>query len=130
MIQLILIDTDILIDVARNVQPAIDALENLNKTYQIAISSVTEMELIVGCKNKSELRKLEKFLQYFTIVPIDRQITETAVKFLKKYHLSHNLLIADALIAATAIVFDIDFISKNQRDFKYINALKLLKYPL
>lgn len=130
MMPLILIDTDILIDVARNVQPAIDALENLNKTYRVAISSVTEMELIVGCKNKSELRKLEKFLQYFSIIPIDRQITETAVKFLKKYQLSHNLLIADALIAATAIVFDIDFISKNQRDFKYISTLKLLKYRL
>ncbi|NLF95992.1 MAG: type II toxin-antitoxin system VapC family toxin [Candidatus Riflebacteria bacterium] len=44
--------------------------------------------------------------------------------------LSHNLLIADALIAATAITLQIPLISKNQKDFRYIEELSLLPYPV
>jgi predicted nucleic acid-binding protein len=40
--------------------------------------------------------------------------------------LSHGLLIPDALIAATAIVLDYDFITKNQRDYRFVNGLKVL----
>ncbi|KJR43537.1 PilT protein [Candidatus Magnetoovum chiemensis] len=47
-----------------------------------------------------------------------------------KYRLSHGLLIPDALIAATAIIRDESFISKNQRDYRFINELKLLAYPI
>ncbi len=39
------------------------------------------------------------------------------------------LLIADALIAATAIISDSSFVSKNQRDYRFIESLKLLPYP-
>jgi predicted nucleic acid-binding protein len=43
--------------------------------------------------------------------------------------LSHGLLIADALIAATAVVLDAPLISKNQRDYQFIAGLNLLAYP-
>jgi hypothetical protein len=48
---------------------------------------------------------------------------------LKSYRLSHGLLIADALIAATAISSDLSFVSKNQRDYRFIEDLQLLPYP-
>jgi predicted nucleic acid-binding protein len=43
--------------------------------------------------------------------------------------LSHGLLIADALIAATALYGDQSLISKNQRDYRFITGLQLLSYP-
>jgi len=39
------------------------------------------------------------------------------------------LLIADALIAATAIVVNARMISKNQKDYRFIEQLDLIKYP-
>ncbi len=48
---------------------------------------------------------------------------------LREFRSSHGLLIADALIAATAIVEDVPFISKNQRDYRFIDELDLLPYP-
>lgn len=51
------------------------------------------------------------------------------VALLKTYRLSHGLLIADALIAATALTLDISIVSKNQKDYRFISGLRLLPYP-
>ena len=124
-----IIDTDILIDTSRNKSEAIDYLQNLQASSTLAISAVTQMELIVGCTNKADLRKVENFLQQFSIVKIDRDISDKSVELLKFYRLSHGLLIADSLIAATAIVWDYPLATKNQRDYRFIQELNLLPYP-
>jgi|GEM_PF-1936719 predicted nucleic acid-binding protein len=36
----------------------------------------------------------------------------------------------DAIIAATAIITDEEFITKNQRDYRFIRELHLIPYPL
>jgi predicted nucleic acid-binding protein len=126
---LILSDTDILIDLARGDAHATSHLERLRQTSSIAISSVTEMELIVGCRNKSELRELDQLLQFFQIVKLTSQIADRAVFLLRQYRLSHGLLLADALIAATALASNVAFITKNQRDYRFIEGLNLLTYP-
>ena len=87
------------------------------------------MELIVGCRNKAELRVLEKFLGRYQILKMTDEISDRAVDLLKRYFLSHGLLIADGLIAATALVHNQAFITKNQRDFRFIEGLNLLPYP-
>ncbi|MEG4913172.1 PIN domain-containing protein [Microcoleus sp. B13-B6] len=90
---------------------------------------MTQMELIVGCANKVELQTLEKFIQQFDVIRIDQSISDKAVDLLRLYRLSHGLLIADGLIAATAIVWEYPFITKNQRDYRFIQNLNLLPYP-
>ncbi len=65
MAEIILIDTDILIDVGRDVQEAIDYLKRIEAQSSIGISVITELELIVGCRNKRELTELGGFLQRF-----------------------------------------------------------------
>ncbi|MBC7909730.1 MAG: type II toxin-antitoxin system VapC family toxin [Pyrinomonadaceae bacterium] len=125
---LTIVDSDILIDVARGEAEAINCLLRLEKTSTLAISAVTQMELVVGCRNKTELRDLEKFLNRYQILKITGQISDRAVDLLQRYFLSHGLLIADGLIAATALVHDEAFITKNQRDFRFIADLNLLPY--
>ena len=124
-----IVDTDIIIDVGRGIPEAVNCLQELKSTSRLAISIVTQMELIVGCANKSELRTLEKFLQQFDVITIDPPISDKAVDLLRLYRLSHCLLIADGLIAATAIIWNYPFISKNQRDYRFIQSLNLLPYP-
>jgi predicted nucleic acid-binding protein len=126
---LIISDTDILIDLAREDAHATSHLETLRQTSSIGISSVTEMELIVGCRNKAELRELDEFLKFFQIVRLTSQISDRAVFLLRQYRLSHGLLLADALIAATALSSNLPFITKNQRDYRFIEGLNLLTYP-
>ena len=129
MKQTLLVDTDILIDVSRGISLAINRLQSEAGNYNLAISSVTQMELIVGCRNKVELQNLERFLLRYTIFKINEFITDKAIELLRYYRLSHGLLIADGLIAATAIVFNIPLLSKNQKDYRFIAGLNLLSYP-
>jgi predicted nucleic acid-binding protein len=125
----LLIDTDILIDCGRNDQAAIQRLTSEGKKYKLAISCITQMEMIVGCRNKTELKMLEKFLENFYIIEIGPDITSKAIELLKLYRLGHGLLIPDSLIAATAIILNSPLISKNQKDFRYIKELELMRYP-
>ena len=129
LLNMIIVDTDILIDAGRNVDDALACLEHLEDQFQLAISNITQMELIVGCENKNELQSLGLFLENFQVIHVNEQISDAATGLLNTYRLSHGLLIPDALIAATSITTDIPFISKNQRDYRFIEKLKLLPYP-
>ncbi len=124
-----IIDTDILIDAGRGIQEAVNCLNAISVSTVPTISVITQMELIVGCRNKSELQKLAKFLEQFQIAPLDEPISSRAVALLHQYRLSHGLLIADSLIAATAVTLNLPLISKNQRDYRFIPELDLLPYP-
>lgn len=124
-----LIDTDILIDAGRSVAEAVRYLANIKTDSAPATSVVSQMELLVGCRNKSEVRALDKFLRKFQVVNIGELISEKAVGLLRQYRLSHGLLIADSLIAATALILDWPLATKNQKDFRFVKGLKLLAYP-
>jgi predicted nucleic acid-binding protein len=49
-----IVDTDIIIDVGRGIPEAVNCMQELKSTSRLAISIVTQMELIVGCANKSD----------------------------------------------------------------------------
>ena len=117
-----MIDTDILIDVGRGVQEAVDLLRKTQLHDALAISVVTQLELMIGCRNKSELSKLDKFIKQFQIIKLNEAISEKAVELLRLYRLSHGLLIADSLVAATALTFGLPFVSKNQSDYMFFQA--------
>ncbi len=129
MKQKLLVDTDILIDISRGIPTAINRLQQEANTSTLAISSITQMELIVGCRNKTELQNLEKFLRRYLIIKVNELINDKAIDLLSQYRLSHGLLIPDGLIAATAIVTNTPLLSKNQRDYRFISNLHLLPYP-
>ena len=44
-----------------------------------------------------------------------------------KYSLSHKLSIPDAIIASTAIYYEIELYTLNIKDFKFIKDIKLYK---
>ena len=126
---LTIVDTDVLIDAASQISKAIDCLDGFEQNSMLAISVITQMELFVGCRNKTELGNTKRFLQRFQVLKLSEQISDKAIGLLLQYRLSHGLAIPDALIAATAITFNQPFISKNQRDYSFISGLQLLPYP-
>jgi hypothetical protein len=122
------IDTDILIDFFRKYQPAIDFLNELSyKKEKVFISSITQMELFVGCKNKGEMKKVTEFLNQYQVIHFSERISAKAIELIKEYNLSHGLLIADAIISATVISFDGELFSKNIGDYQFIKELKVKK---
>lgn len=126
---LTLVDTGILIDAGRGISEAVEYLQGFEHSTRLAVSVITEREPIVGCRNKTELWALEQFLRHFRILKRNETISDKAVELLQQYRLSHGLLIADALIAATALSWGCPLASKNQRDYRFIADLDLLPYP-
>ena len=129
MADFVIVDTDVLIDAGRGIGEAVTCLQEIERQSSLAASVITQMELLIGCRNKTELQTVESFLLRFQLLKLTGQVSDTAVDLLRQYRLSHNLLIADALIAATALAFDAPFLSKNQRDYRFIAGLNLLAYP-
>ena len=50
--QIVIVDTDILIDAGLKIDKPINYLQRLEQDNTIGISVITQMELIVGCRNK------------------------------------------------------------------------------
>ena len=128
--ELLLIDTDVLIDYSRGIEKTKGILKNLESEHNLAISVVTQLELMVGCENKADFKSLQKFLSNFEIIQLSKSTSEQAVDLFKKYRLSHGVLIPDMLIASTALTLEIPLLSKNRKDFRFINKLELIEYTV
>ena len=89
------------------------------------------METIRGCLNREVQQQAEKLLRRFQVIGLDNNISRRADKLVTRYHLGYRLAVADALIAATALEYDLPLLSKNQRDFQFLKevGLNLLPYP-
>jgi predicted nucleic acid-binding protein len=66
---------------------------------------------------------------FLSPVRLTEAISDRSLQLLRRYRLSHGLLIADAVIAATALTLDMPLVTKNQRDYRFIEDLRLLPYP-
>jgi hypothetical protein len=124
-----LFDTDVLIDLGRGVSIAVDFFRKACKSSAPALSTITYMELLVGCRDRTEQRHTEKFVSDMAVVPVNTATCNRALALVTLYRLSHGLLIADALIAATAIVHGLPLVTKNRRDYRFIAGVTLIDYP-
>ena len=99
----VLIDSDIVIEVLRARDQAIltqwSALAD--SSSPILVSPITFAEVGAGAFT-SEQTMISRFFAPLTCVVIDQKIGQLAGEFLRQYSKSHNLKIADALIAASA----------------------------
>ncbi len=120
----VILDTNVLIEILKGNQDTINVLNNLKVKFKI--SSITEMELYYGAKNKQEQFKLEKFISLFEIIHINTEISKKSISLIKKYAKSHNLDIPDSLIASTALMYHCKLFTYNKKDFRYINGLILI----
>ncbi|MGI9064956.1 MAG: type II toxin-antitoxin system VapC family toxin [Pyrinomonadaceae bacterium] len=120
-----LIDTDVLIDISRGNSDAADFVDSLNG--EIFIGRISAMRLMVGARDRRDQLVIEKFIKFFEIQELSDGIGREAYQALKQYSRSHGLMLADALIAATAKEKDLELVSKNAKHFRPIKGLKFLK---
>ena len=122
-----LIDTDVLIWYMRGNMKAFNLIEQIEG---FSISVVTYIELVQGLRNKQELTELRKALQQWkaNILYVNEEISAKAMFYVERHYLSHALKLADALIAATAIVNGITLLTANDKHYKMIKELTLKQF--
>jgi tRNA(fMet)-specific endonuclease VapC len=121
---MILCDTDILIEFYKNNPPIFQELSCI-KPHNIAISAITQAELYFGALNKVELEKIKRHLSGIWCIPLDRAISQQFIQLMETYALSHKLSIPDAIIAATALVHNMELYTRNTKDFRFIADIQL-----
>jgi Predicted nucleic acid-binding protein, contains PIN domain len=125
---MILADSTILIDLSRGNEEAILFCDDERKNEQkIAISVMSSMELIIGCRDKRDLNRTLKFLADFVVIDISVPISKRAFQLMLQFNMSHGLVIPDAFIAATALEENLMLMTSNFRHFEMIPGINLQK---
>lgn len=118
-----LIDTNGVIDYLGKKFPAagmvfmnsiIDAVPN--------VSVITKIEVLGFNAPDEHYQMLTNFMKDSTVFDLMDDIVDLSIDIRKK----HKIKLPDAIIAATAIVFDLILITRNTSDFKNIPQLKTI----
>ena len=93
---MVLLDTDVMIDLLRQYPPAVAWLESLGEE-EIILPGFVAMELFQGCRNKMEQEKLEKELDAYAVVWPSSEICDEAlvvfVRFVKVLQSAGNAVL-------------------------------------
>jgi predicted nucleic acid-binding protein len=121
---MILCDTNIFISAFNGRHDTVKELRAIGYD-NIAISSITVMELYQGMGNKNELAVMKKNIRYFDVIHLSAAISLKAVDYIERFRLSHNLQIPDAIIGATAAISGIELFTYNTRDFDFLTDVRI-----
>ena len=73
------------------------------------------------------MARVEQFLRVVRGLPISGTVSQVAYHLMQRFYLSHDLLIPDALIAATALDYGGSVYTKNVRHFLMIPGLTVVR---
>jgi predicted nucleic acid-binding protein len=119
-----LLDTTILIDLSRGSTDAANFVDSCQVSdIPLLISVISAMEVIAGCRDKTEVQKAKKLIADFHVLHLSPVESAKAYALMLAYSKSHGLTIPDALIAATAITQGLELASDNARHFDMISDL-------
>lgn len=114
-----ILDSNIIIYAIQN---ANSELRQFIDGFTPAVSVVSLIEMLGYHRLNSETREgLERFFQNVEILPLSDDVIMTAVRLRQQRRMG----LADAIIAATALVHDRTLITHNTRDFIRIDGLRL-----
>jgi len=113
--ELLVIDTDVLIDYLRDQPQAVAFLEGSYRP--LAASVVSIAELYVGVREGAERQRLDVFVSAFEVLALGQAAAVQAGLFRRQYGLSHGTGLADALIAAIVQTAGATLATLNRRHF-------------
>ncbi|MGH2644202.1 MAG: type II toxin-antitoxin system VapC family toxin, partial [Chitinophagaceae bacterium] len=95
----------------------------LVKEEQPAISAITEIELLCWKTNdEKDLEVLHNFISDALVFELEQPIKLKTAELRKAYRIK----LPDAVIAATALIYDLTLLSRNLSDFGGIEGLKVV----
>lgn len=122
MPDLILIDTDVLVDFFRGCNKAI-AFVNTHSS-RIILSSIVVADLYAGVKTDTERSAVDNFISLFHVVPVTAEIAKEGGLYKNRYGKSHGIGLADAILAATAQAENAELKTLNIKHYPMLKGLK------
>jgi predicted nucleic acid-binding protein len=119
----LLLDTNVLIDVLRGEEVALEWLRG--HAAGSAISVITWIEILVGCREQ-ESQPVRTWLEGFRRLDLDQAVASEAVICRQQ----RGLKVPDAIILATARCHGLILATRNERDFPPENGQVICPYRL
>ncbi|MDF5713996.1 MAG: type II toxin-antitoxin system VapC family toxin [Rhizonema sp. NSF051] len=115
-----LLDSNIIIYAA---QPGNGGLRKFIAEHEPAVSALSYVETL-GYHRLTEIEKqfLEEFFSISLLIPISQPVLDKAVTLRQIRRIS----LGDAIIAATALTYNLKLVTRNIKDFQWIEGLQLL----
>ena len=117
------LDTDILIDIQHGHAPAVAWFTTL--TELPSVPGFVVMELVQGAQNAQQVRQVLKLVAPFPVVWPTEADCERALADFTAYHLSHNLGLLDAVIAACVIGLAATLCTFNVKHYQIVPDLTI-----
>ncbi len=124
---MILLDSDVMIDLLRRFPPAVEWLDSLPDDEEIILPGFVAMELIQGCKNKVEQEKVRRELADCGVFWPSASDCDDALDDFMHYRLSHNAGLLDVLIGHTALGLRMPLHTFNQKHYNFIFGLQTIQ---
>ena len=123
--QMVILDTDILIEIIRKNVTVIAKCDKIG-TINLAITSISFNEFLVGSRNKKEAATNMKFLKKFYLIRYNQNIDRIFTGIYENYSLSHRPGIPDMLIASAALYYNFPVYTNNKKHFRFIRGIHLI----
>ncbi|CAB5098294.1 Toxin 1, PIN domain [Olavius algarvensis associated proteobacterium Delta 3] len=116
-----LFDTDVLVDFFRGHSKAV-AFVNAQSS-RIILSTIVVAELYAGVKGEVEQAALHRFISLFRVIPVSAEIAKIGGLYNRDYGKSHDMGLADAILAATAKTENAELKTLNIKHYPMIKGL-------
>lgn len=124
----ILIDSDILIEVLRERNRVVLTtwMKVVSSAEPLFYSPVSVAEIRHGMR-PGETNLIDRLFSAMICLPIGEEVASLAGDYLRAFHRSHGVELADAFIAATAIIHSLRLWSQNHKHFP-MKQIELFPY--
>lgn len=119
-----LIDTNAVIEFLGGTLPASgsSSLENIIDLNIHHLSIINQIELLGFNGSPTEMKTLEEFIDVTSVLPLTDNVVQKTIQLRKV----HKINLPDAIIAATALSYDLTLITRNIKDFQNVAGLVCL----
>ena len=124
---LIVVDTDVIIDFFRDISPAAGVFSELISLNKAALTAISVFELYAGIEGAKRLRQIENLVQELIILPLNTLEAAIAGRIYTQLKSRGKLVgTQDILIAAICVANDLPLYTKNIAHFSLIKDIRLL----
>lgn len=125
---MILLDSDVLIDYLRGVEPVRAALQKLFPTGRLRRTVISQFELLAGSRQAAQKQAVTDLLALLKILDLDQESAALAANLKRELAIAgNNIGMADCLIAGIALTHRVPLLTRNRRHFERVPKLQLFE---